>query len=558
MSIAGWWTICRRHWLQSRRRSAHRISPRAGQLRYRVEPTERGDWETGWLYVRYRSGLGLAERWATAPLTQTVRVYPALRTGEEQQIFLARSRQIDLQLRRAQQRGLGRDFESLREYREGDDLRDICWTATARRGSPITRQYQTERSQPVWIVLDCGRLMRSRVAVGSQELQNCQSRRQAPSHSKLDHACTTAVALAQLALYSGDRVGLLAYGQSIQQRLLPGRGAAHLRQLIESLAQVHAEAGEADHLRATATLNRLQPRRSLILWVTDLAETAMRPEVIDGALQLLRRHVLLFVAMAQPEVESIAQARPKECRADVPRRRRPGDGRPPRTAPRPPPRAGRADPRPEPRSAHLVGAESVPDGEGTGDGVANLCNFSPSTESRPPVASSEKIVIVNRSIQFVSQLGDGAGVSCTAGSLWCGRVLLCAQAPNPTSATNPFFGSVTVRPTSDETLKLSLDDAVRRGLENNLGLKEAENGEKVDHRAKRNEALQEFLPTITLSGDTGVHQHNLVALGFGPSALKEFSSLFPGGMLPAGLSFITRDELTEGQIHLARRFFPAL
>jgi uncharacterized protein (DUF58 family) len=275
------------------------------KLRYRVEPNERGDWETGWLYVRYRSGLGLAERWARAPLTQTVRVYPALRTGEEQQIFLARSRQIELQLRRAQQRGLGRDFESLRDYREGDDLRDICWTATARRGSIVTRQYQTERSQPVWIVLDCGRLMRARVALA----QSPKDPGRAPS-TKLDHACTTAVALAQLALYSGDRVGLLAYGQHIQQRLLPGRGAAHLRQLIELLAQVRTESGEADHLRATATLNRLQPRRSLILWVTDLAETAMRPEVIDGALQLLRRHVLLFVAMAQPEVEQIAQARP--------------------------------------------------------------------------------------------------------------------------------------------------------------------------------------------------------------------------------------------------------
>jgi uncharacterized protein (DUF58 family) len=302
-------------------------------IRYRVEPQERGDCETGWLYVRYRSSLGLAERWAKAPLTQTVRVYPALRAGEEQQIFLARSKQIDLQLRRAQQRGLGRDFESLREYREGDDLRDICWTATARRGSPITRQYQTERSQPVWIVLDCGRLMRSRVAiaqpssVSGHDFSRADARggktgALAPAgqpangasvrvHSKLDYACTTAVALAQLALYSGDRVGLLAYGQGIQQRLLPGRGASHLRQLIESLAQVQTESGEADHLRATATLNRLQPRRSLILWVTDLAETAMRPEVIDGAVQLLRRHVLLFVAMAQPEVEAIAQARPK-------------------------------------------------------------------------------------------------------------------------------------------------------------------------------------------------------------------------------------------------------
>ena len=281
------------------------------RLRYCVKPNERGDWETGWLYVRYRSPLGLTERWARAPLTQTVRVYPVLRTSEEQQIFLARSRQIELQLRRAQQRGLGRDFESLRDYREGDDLRDICWTATARRGSLITRQYQTERSQPVWIVLDCGRLMRARVALAQSPKNSGPAPSSAPSNSKLDHACTTAVALAQLALYSGDRVGLLAYGQNIQQRLLPGRGASHLRQLIELLAQVHTETSEADHLRATAVLNRLQPRRSLILWVTDLAETAMRPEVIDGALQLLRRHVLLFVAMAQPEVESIAQARPK-------------------------------------------------------------------------------------------------------------------------------------------------------------------------------------------------------------------------------------------------------
>jgi uncharacterized protein (DUF58 family) len=282
------------------------VFPRVpARLRYRMEPQERGDCETGSLYIRYRSPLGLAERWAKAALVQRVRVYPALRTTGEQQIFLARSRQIDLQLRQARQRGLGRDFESLREYREGDDLRDICWTATARRGNLITRQYQTERSQPVWIVLDCGRLMRSRVGAprGGETRERV--------HSKLDHACSTAVALAQLALYSGDRVGLLAYGQGIQQRLLPGRGSDHLRQLIELLAQVRSEAGEADHLRATAVLNRLQPRRSLILWITDLAESAMRPEVIDGAVQLLRRHVLLFVAMAQPEVELIARTRPR-------------------------------------------------------------------------------------------------------------------------------------------------------------------------------------------------------------------------------------------------------
>jgi len=268
-------------------------------LRYAVRPRERGDVSTGALYVRYRSTLGLVSRWAIAALSQPIRIYPELRTAEDQQLFLAKSRRIEQQLRLMRQRGLGREFESLREYRPGDDLRDLCWTASARRGELVTRQFQAERSQSVWIVLDTGRLMRASVA---------DSRAQ--RYTKLDFACSTAVALAQLAIYSGDRVGLIGYGRRIQQQLLPGRGPAHMRQFLESLAQLESEPSEADHLRATAILGRLQPRRSLILWVTDLAESSMRPEVIDGAAQLLHRHVVLFVAMAQPEVAAIARVIP--------------------------------------------------------------------------------------------------------------------------------------------------------------------------------------------------------------------------------------------------------
>ncbi len=268
-------------------------------IRYRVWPLQRGDAVCGDVYLMYRSSLGLLSRWARAPLAQTVRIYPELRTAEDQQIFLAKSRRIDLQLRQMRHRGLGREFESLREYRHGDELRDVCWTASARRGDLVTRQFQAERSQSVWVVLDTGRLMRATVA-------DQRSNR----YSKLDFACSTAVALAQLALFSGDKVGLLGYGRQIQQQLLPGRGAAHMRQLLESLAQLKPESSEADHLLATAVLGRLQPRRSLVLWVTDLAESSMRPEVIDGAAQLLHRHVVLFVAMAQPEVAAIAAAIP--------------------------------------------------------------------------------------------------------------------------------------------------------------------------------------------------------------------------------------------------------
>ena len=148
-----------------------------------------------------------------------------------------------------------------------------------------------------------------------------------------------------------------------------------------------------------------------------------------------------------------------------------------------------------------------------------------------------------------------------AGAVLCAVLLTAAgtgafaqlQARNPSSQTNPFFGSVTAHAISDEPLKLSLDDAIRRGFENNLGLREAESGEKL-FQGEKNEALQQFLPTINLSGGTGVFQHNLAAQGFGPSTLKQFGSLFPGG-LPPGLSLITKDDLTQGQISLKQTLF---
>ena len=128
------------------------------------------------------------------------------------------------------------------------------------------------------------------------------------------------------------------------------------------------------------------------------------------------------------------------------------------------------------------------------------------------------------------------------------------KAQNPTSAANPFYGSVTVQQLTGEVLKLSLDDAVQRGLRNNLGLKEAESVENGYH-GEKNEAMQEFLPTIWLTGATGYYMHDLAALGFSSSVVGEFAKFFPGGTVPPGLSLITRDDLTEGQIHFNQILF---
>jgi len=266
-----------------------------GVASYRIRPLQRGDARLGDCYVRYQSVLRIAERWVRAPLEQTVRIYPNLDEAKRHTIYLLRSRQIAMEKRHARVRGIGREFESLREYQQGDEYRDICWTAAARRGKLVTRIYQIERSQMVWIVIDCGRLMRARVG----EL------------SKLDHAVNSALSLAQVALYSGDRVGLVAYGRGVRHQLPAAKGGAHLRQLIERLALVHEEGSEADHLQMAGRLLTDQKRRSLIVWLTDLAETAMTPEVIEAASMMMPRHLVLFVVVGQPDLGVLASRTPK-------------------------------------------------------------------------------------------------------------------------------------------------------------------------------------------------------------------------------------------------------
>ncbi len=271
------------------------------RMEYTILPRERGDTLIGKLFIRYRSAFGFAERWAIVPLAQTVCVLPDLMQAKDQALYLIRSRQIEMEKRQRRQPGIGREFESLREYRDGDELRDVSWSATARRHQLIARSYTAERSQTVWIVVDAGRLLRAQVRERGSTLHL----------SKLDYAVNAALSIAQVASQYGDRVGLLAYGRSIQQSAAPGRGPQQIRRFVETLAHVRSESSEADHARAARTLMQKQTRRSLVVWITDFAETPATPDVIEYAAHLARRHLVLFAAIGQPDLSAVAEATPQ-------------------------------------------------------------------------------------------------------------------------------------------------------------------------------------------------------------------------------------------------------
>jgi uncharacterized protein (DUF58 family) len=273
-----------------------------------ISPRERGDVELGKIYLRYKGDLGLIERWAVCDCEQKVRVFPASEQGAfNTELYLMRARQIELQKRRLRLRGIGREFENLRDYQRGDELRNISWTATARRARLITRQFTTERSQQVWVVIDAGRLSRTafelKYGSGQQDLIVTQ----------LDQAATAALMLAQVISSSGDKFALLTYGRAIQQQLLPGNGPTHLRIMIDLLSQTKGERSEANHLNAVSRLKSLQRRRGLVLWVTEMADSVGRPEVVTAAAELVRRHLVVLVLLQHPELEALSTREPKNA-----------------------------------------------------------------------------------------------------------------------------------------------------------------------------------------------------------------------------------------------------
>jgi len=311
-----------------------------------VYPRERGDFVMRRVYLRYRGVLRLVERWAAAEpvedrsgsetpmsksersgapgfVAQRVRVFPALEESREStKFYLLRARQIEMQKRRLRLRGVGRDFESLRDYQQGDELRNVSWTATARRNKLVSRQFTVERSQQVWIVLDAGRLSRTAFELkrgGEEKFAETEAEKTAAhllSVTQLDQATQAAAMLAQVINGSGDKFALMAYGQRVQQMLAPGAGQVHLRALIDQLSRTRSERAEGDHLGAMARLKTVQRRRGLIVWVTELTDSVGRPEIVAAAAELVRRHLVVLVLLKHPELDELA-ARTPTTRAEM-------------------------------------------------------------------------------------------------------------------------------------------------------------------------------------------------------------------------------------------------
>lgn len=270
----------------------------AASFSYWLTPPKRGRFEFGMVAVRFVSRWRLVWKQTRAGESMSVKVYPNMRRAREAELKALGTRSFVAARRKSQWRGEGRDFESLRDYVRGDEMRHISWTATARRGKLVTRQYQMERDQTILIALDAGRLMTARIE----------------NETKLDSAVHATLALMSAAARAGDNAGLLVFGRKIQAFLPPKRGAEHLDAALEALHAVEPEMIEPSYSRAFEFISANSRRRSLVVVITDLVDEEGSRELLSSLKLLRPRHLPLVVTIADRDLKAVVREPPENER----------------------------------------------------------------------------------------------------------------------------------------------------------------------------------------------------------------------------------------------------
>ena len=268
----------------------------SAQFLYGLKPLKRGQFSFGRIAVRHLSRWRLAWCQTTAGEAITVKVYPNMRRAREAELRALGTRSFVAARRKSQWRGEGRDFESLRDYVLGDEMRHISWTATARRGKLVTRQYQMERDQTILVALDAGRLMTGR-------LEN---------ETKLDLAVHATLALMSAAARAGDNAGLLVFGRRIKAFLPPKRGAEHLDAALEALHAIEPEMIEPSYARAFEFVSANSQRRSLVVVLTDLVDEEGSSELLSSLKLLRPRHLPLVVTIGDRDLKAVVRNPPED------------------------------------------------------------------------------------------------------------------------------------------------------------------------------------------------------------------------------------------------------
>ncbi len=273
----------------------HPIDVPAGERRRistALRPTRRGDRQSDRVTIRALGPLGVAARQRSHRVPGTLRVLPPFTSRKHLPSRLARLREIDGRSS-VNVRGQGTEFDSLRDYVPGDDVRSIDWRGTARRRQVVVRTWRPERDRRVVLVLDTSRTAAGRVG----------------DEPRLDAAMDAALLLGALASRAGDRVDLIAVDRKVRASVQGASPTSLLSALVTAMAPLEATLLEADWSVAVGAVTSRLSQRSLVVLLTPLEASSVEEGLLPVLGQLTRRHQVVIASVADPELQAMARKR---------------------------------------------------------------------------------------------------------------------------------------------------------------------------------------------------------------------------------------------------------
>jgi uncharacterized protein (DUF58 family) len=254
----------------------------------------RGSFHLQQVFLEGESRLRLWKRRSSAPVLCEVRVYPNLfsECRKMAALFLNRGNFGIHQQRRV---GKGREFEKLREYIPGDSLDEIHWKATAKRGHLVTKLFQIERTQEVYVLIDA-----SRLSARPLPRETAQAARGDRAPSTLERFVVSALVLGLAAEQQGDLFGLVTFSHRVHQFVRAGNGSEHFAACRDAVYALESAAVSPDFEELCAFVRLRLPKRALLVFLTALDDPVLS-ENFAGAIEILSRQHLVQAHMIQPE-----------------------------------------------------------------------------------------------------------------------------------------------------------------------------------------------------------------------------------------------------------------
>ena len=266
-----------------------------GEVSFALCAKRRGLVSVDAVWLQVRGPLGLMALSRRIPLDQSLAVTPYLGTVARRALHFFSSRSLQQGARVERFQGDGSEFDSLREYQPGFDIRSIDWKASARLARLLCREMRAERNRQIVLAIDSGRLMSEPIARDAEK--DADSTLHLP---RLDHAIHAPLTLATVSLQVGDRVGLLSFDDKVRQACSPLRGREAFGSLSQLASRIEYSSHETNFTLGLMGLAQRQSRRALVVVMTDFVDTIAAELLVENLGRLARRHLLIFVALQDP------------------------------------------------------------------------------------------------------------------------------------------------------------------------------------------------------------------------------------------------------------------